>query len=383
MDIEAIKKLTMDGVQARIAEINTELDSDDADLEALTAELDALEARKAALDDAAQQRNALRSRVAAGAGTPRAAAPVSFGGESRSEAADRLVRENRMSMPLFKENRSVLVSSGKLATPTAVFPEIGELPQVISSIIDDVDVIDASGTGSWKFPYKTTDAVAADVTEGSTIGGTGSAYDYVTINPGEWGVLDEISNQVKKMTPVAYAGAVQRSAYLALRKKAKAKITAAILASELAQNIYSLALDKDFVRSVVLGFGGDEDVGGQTKLYLCKADLETLGKVRGTNEKKPVFEITYTDANNGVIKDGGMQIAFSLNASLTTGTQLYGQPGTVKMLLWDNYEISTDDGGDYFKRNVMGVRGLQTAGADLTVYHGMQILHQAAAPSGE
>lgn len=378
MKIEDINALDITGVEQRIAQIKTELDAEDADLDALGAELDALEARRGALEAAAQRRGELRSRVAAGAGTPRQ--PAAGGSENRNEVSQRLVRENRMSMPLFKENRSVLVSSGKLATPTAVFPEIGELPQVISSIIDDVDVIDASGTGSWSFPYKKTEAAAADVTEGNTIGGTGSAYDYVQINPSKWGVLDEISSEVKSMTPVNYAAAVQRSAYIALRKKAKEKITAAILASDLAENVYSLALDKDFVRSVVLGFGGDEDVGGQTKLYLCKADLETLGKVRGTNEKKPVFEITYTDANNGVIKDGGMQIAFSLNASLTTGTQLYGQPGTVKLLLWDNYEIKCDEGGDYFKRDVMGVRGKQIAGADLAVYHGMQILHQAAAP---
>lgn len=383
MDIEAIKKLTMDGVQQRIAEINNELDSDDADLDALNAELDALEARKAALDAAAEQRSALRSRVAAGAGTPRAAAPAVNGGEHRSEAADRLMRENRMTLPLFRENRSLLVSSGKLATPTAVYNEIGALPSVISSILDDVDVVDATGTGSWEFPYKKTDAAAADVTEGQTIGGTGATYDYVTVSPAEWGVLDEISNQVKKMTPVAYAASVQNSAYLALRKKAKAVVTNKILASALAETRYSIALDQHFVRNVVLGFDGDESVAGGTKLYLCKADLATLGKVRGTNEKKAVFEITFTDENNGTIKDGGMQIPFSINSTLTEGTQLYGQPKTVKLLLWDNYEITTDEGGDYFKRNMVGVRGLQTAGADLAAWHGMQIIKQSADPEGE
>jgi len=48
------------------------------------------------------------------------------------------------------------------------------------------------------------------------------------------------------------------------------------------------------------------------------------------------------------------------------------------MPMWDNYAVETDEGGDYFKRNMIGIRGLQTANADLVAYHGMQIIKQAA-----
>ena len=378
MTKEQIDALDITGVENRMSEIGNLLDNDDADLDALTAEVEMLEARKKALQEAAQKRTALRSQVAAGAGVVKQDDAQK---EGRSAVADRLVKENRMTLPMFKENRSVLVSSGTLATPKAVYNELGELPSVVSSIVDDVEAIDATGTGSWEFPYQKTNAAAAAVTEGQTVGGTGATFDKVTIGPSEWGVLDEVSNQVKKMTSVAYAAAVQRSAYLALRKKAKENVTAAILASDLAENVYSVALDDKFVRNVVLGYDSDESVAGGTKLYINKADLATLGRVRGTNEKKAVYDITYTDENNGFIKDGGTQIAFSINASVPQGKQLYGKPSTVKMLLWDNYEITTDDGGDYFKRNMLGVRGIQTAGADLAAWHGMQIIHQAAAPA--
>lgn len=293
-------------------------------------------------------------------------------------AADEFRKTNRMNIPMFKENRALLVSSGKLATPTAVSTEIGALPEVVSSIVDDVETIDATGTGTWEFPYKKTGAVATDVTEGQAIGGTGSSYDKTSIGPSEWGVIDEVSNQVNKMTNVAYASAVQNSAYLGLRKKGKEKITAAILASDLAEKRTGIKLDQDYVRSVVLGYDSDESVAGGTKLYINKKDLAVLGKVRGTNEKKALFEIAFTDENNGTIKEGGTVINFSLNSSVPEGTQIYGQPKTVKMLLWGDYEVSTDQGGDYFKRNMMGVRGLATAGAGLTVYHGMQIIKQAA-----
>ena len=102
--------------------------------------------------------------------------------------------------------------------------------------------------------------------------------------------------------------------------------------------------------------------------------------MRGTNEKKAVFEITFDDENNGTITDGGLFVKFSICSDLkASGTgninqMLYGQPGAIDMPLWGNYEVTTDEGGDYFKRNMMGIRGLQTAGAALTKYHAMQVV---------
>jgi hypothetical protein len=77
-----------------------------------------------------------------------------------------------------------------------------------------------------------------------------------------------------------------------------------------------------------------------------------------------------------------MAVAFRILDGLTTGTQFYGQPGTIDMPMWGNYAIETDEGGDYFKRNMIGIKGTQTANADLVALHGMQIVAQAAAPSG-
>ena len=370
-----IKDMTFEDIEARKAEIRSLVESaEDCDVEALSAEVDELEARAAELKENAEARKGIASRVAAGAGIV-----ITDSKTEEVREMPTIYEEFRDAKKMNLEMRSVLVSSGKLATPTAVSEEIAGLPEVISSIVDDVEVIDATGTGAWEFPYKKTGAVAANVTEGQAIAGTASTYDKVTVNPSVWGVLDEVSNQVAKMTPVNYFQAVRDSAYLALRKEAKNKITAAILASNIAETRNSIALDQNYVRDIVLGFDADESVASGTKLYINKHDLAVLGKVRGTGEKKPVFEITFTDENNGQIKDGGTVVNFSINSSLENGVQLYGQPKTVKLLLWDNYEVSTDDGGDYFKRNMLGVRGLQTAGSDLCAYHGMQIIKQAAA----
>ena len=56
MTPEEIRALTIEGVEQRIAAIRTEMESESADIDALTSEVDALEARRTQLHDMAQRR---------------------------------------------------------------------------------------------------------------------------------------------------------------------------------------------------------------------------------------------------------------------------------------------------------------------------------------
>lgn len=64
MSIEEIKNISAEECEARIAEIRSEMNNEDADLEALSAEVDAIEERKALLVKAEEERKALASKVA-------------------------------------------------------------------------------------------------------------------------------------------------------------------------------------------------------------------------------------------------------------------------------------------------------------------------------
>lgn len=275
-----------------------------------------------------------------------------------------------------------LLASGKIAKPTKA-DGINGLAEVASGIVDDVRAISLTGNGAWTAAYKKTDAKAAKVTEGSGIGGTGSTYDYVDIVPTKWGVLDEISKQVKAMTPLAYQASIEESAVIALREYASDVIIQAVLKSSLAEKRNSVKLDEKFIRGLLLNF---RSIGGkgEVKLYLNQSDLATLGEVRGTNEKKPVYEIEFDGGStlSGTIKDGGSAVKFRILDKLETGTQLFGQPMSIDMPMWDNYKIETDEGGEYFKKDLIGIKGTQMANADLVAYHGMQVIKQAAAASG-
>lgn len=67
MKIEEIKSLSAQECEARLAEIKTEMNAENADIEALSAEVDAIEERRKALMQAEEQRKALAQKVATGA----------------------------------------------------------------------------------------------------------------------------------------------------------------------------------------------------------------------------------------------------------------------------------------------------------------------------
>lgn len=347
-------------IEARRAELSTEANSEEVTetrLAEITTEAESLN----------REEMEVRAKMALQTNN---SAPVTAP-ETESKA-DEFMRSGRMVI----ETRQLL-STGKIAKPTQV-GGINGLADTASDIVDDVHAFPLNGVGTWRAAYKKTNAEAADVVEGAAVGGTASTYDYVDINPTEWGVLDEISKQVKKQSPLDYQGAIEESAVIALRDKASAKIIEAITNSTLTQAVTARALDKDYLRNTILGYRPIKGKGA-CKLYICQADLAVLGAVRGTNEKRALYEITFdNDAHtSGTIQEGGMATAFRILDGLTAGTQFYGQPMNIDMPMWGDYAVETDEGGDYFKRSMIGIKGTQTAGADLVAKNGMQKITQA------
>lgn len=269
-----------------------------------------------------------------------------------------------------------LLSTGQIATPTAV-GGVNGLAEIGVGIVDDVKAVALTGNGSYKVAYKATNAAAAAVTDGQPISSTEPTFGVVTINPAEWGTLDTISNQVKKVSPLAYEAEVENSAVIALREYASDKIIAAVQASDLKGTI-TQAIDKDYLTGLLLSYTSIPGKG-EVVLYLNQTDLKALGAVRGTNEKRRLFDITFDQGTtkSGVISENGMACKFRVIDKLTTGTQLFGQPKTIEMPMWDGYKIDTDEGGKYFEANMIAVRGLQTANADLCAKNGMYVVSNA------
>lgn len=274
------------------------------------------------------------------------------------------------------EARAVLVSAGKLATPTEVAGINDIMGARVSSVVDMVKVVDASGMGAYKVAYQKTDAAAATTAEGDEYNGSEPTFDFVEIKPQTETVLSYISKQARKQTPLAYAAKVNESALIALRRRAAAIITEKTLASALNVKLDATALDEKFLRKVALSYGGDESVVGAAVLQINKADLITLGDVRGS-DKKPVYEITpdASNPNTGIIKDGGLSVHYVINSNLT-GKQVYGQMHNFELALFSDYEINVSE--DFaFNKGLLAISGDVELGGDVTVQGGFVVAAQA------
>ena len=288
--------------------------------------------------------------------------------QTAEERAKAFAATERMTIPN-SEARAMLVSSGKIATPTQV-SGINELNNEVSSIVDMVDIEDCEGMGSDKVAYEFTAPTAGVTSEGEAYSEGETVVDYVEIKPSTITTISDISRQVRKQSPLKYEEKVRKNALLALRKKASAIIIEKVLASALNITKALTAIDEKTLRTIALNYGGSENVIGQAVLFLNKVDLVKFGDVRGS-DKKPVYEIT-PDASNpniGTIKDGGLSVKYCINSNLAEGKLVYGQPAKAKLDLFGNYEVSVSE--DFkFDKGLLTIRGNADIGCDVVFKDG-------------
>lgn len=388
-----VSEMIIEELRARRAQIREELNKPDADLDALEAEAAEISERMASYEKE-QHRTRIAQAVADGAGERLEISAKPEEGATQ-ERARKLMENKRVALPV-KEVRSVLVSGGKLATPTEVSGINDIVGAGVSSIVDMVKVVNCEGMGKNRVAYvKANTDAAADQTEGSAATTKEPTFDYVDIAPESVAVLSQISKQAKKQSPLNYAGKVQEQALLALRKKAASIITEAMKASELVTTVDATVagakgvIDEKTLRRLTLAYGGDESVVGSAVLFLNKTDLIAFGDVRGTNEKKAVYEITPDGANpnTGVIKDGGLSVRYCINSSLSacagasqpasSGSDLltmcYGNPMCFELDLFSDYEIMVSE--DFaFDKLMDTIRGDVELGGDVVVQDGFVFL---------
>ncbi len=288
--------------------------------------------------------------------------------ESAEARAKAFAETERMTIPN-SEARAMLVSSGKIATPTQV-SGINEINNEVSSIVDMVDIEDCEGMGSDKVAYEFTAPEAGVTSEGAAYTEGKTVVDYVEIKPSTITTISDISRQVRKQSPLKYEEKVRKNALLALRKKASAIIVEKVLASELNVAVPLTAIDEKTLRTIALNYGGDENVIGQAVLFLNKKDLVKFGDVRGS-DKKPVYEITpdSSNPNIGTIKDGGLTVKYCINSNLAEGKLIYGQPAKAKLDLFGNYEVTVSE--DFkFDKGLLTIRGNADIGCDVVYKDG-------------
>lgn len=390
--------MTIEQILARLAEIDKAIDTATGD------DLTSLETESRSLCDElenikaeAKCKQEMRTKIAEGAGTkipftaPQAVPQIS----DAEKRAKELAETRKMNIDA-EQARSVLVSSGTLATPTEV-AGINDIPGAkYSSIIDMCKVVNCTGMSTYRVAYTATDASEAPTqTEGTNTGLTQAlgTFAFVDITPTSVAVIDYISKQTKRQTPLQYATKVHAQALTALRKEAALIATTALKSSTLNTTLNAKVasskgvVDETTLRKIALAYGGDESVIGGAVLFLNKDDLTAFGDVRGTGDKKAVYEITpdTSNPNTGIIKDGGLSVRYCINSNLTAChntsqsqsanivTMLYGNPQCLEIGLFSDYEIKVSE--DFaFDKLMDAIRGNVEIGAGVTVKNGFVAL---------
>lgn len=299
---------------------------------------------------------------------------------------------------------SVLIGTDTLAQPTGVGTNIHDNNAAVSSILGMVNVQDLEGCAEWQEPYVKEVSTAGVGTDGSAPATSEPVFRVAAIKPTLVNTVAYVSKHINNLTPVAYYNKVQALALDALRRKiielmtngndtffgfktAKNTKNEVIYATK---TVTTATIGETFLRDLVLGSGGDETVGNGV-LQLNKADLVAFGDIRGTNEKKPVYEIipdTATNGNTGVIKDGGLSVPYVINSNLTAlsgsvqgesaiQTMIYGDPYAYMLGLFSKYTVEVDSSYKFAER-LFTVLGEVMAGGNLCKHEGATVVTLAA-----
>lgn len=274
--------------------------------------------------------------------------------------------------------KSVTLATGTLAQPTGAGSTIRDaLGYGVGAIIDQVYVQDLTGMAAYLEPYVISepDATGAKV---STAAGTARAasadptFGVSKISPYELSTTSYVDKNIARLTPANYYAKVFNMAMKAMRRDTVKMIfngdgqstndmfgikTAKNMAgSSIFATINVEGVNEDLLTELMFAYGGDEELGGNCRLYLNKKDLQALGKIRGTNEKGRLFDIVPDAANPniGTIRDGGIIVPYSISKQLTAlsastkgdsaiQTMVYGDPQNYELGLFGDYTVRVDE----------------------------------------
>lgn len=309
--------------------------------------------------------------------------------------------------------KSVTLATGTLAQPTGAGTNIRDpLGNGVGAIIDQVYVQDLTGMASYLEPYVISefDASGADVATAAGTARTPSSdptYGVAKISPYELTTTSYVDRNISRLTPANYYAKTFAMAMRALRRDTVKmifngdgqstnndmfgiKTAKNVAGSTIFSTLNVTAVDADLLTNLMFAYGGDEELGGNCRLYLNKADLLALGKLRGTNEKRRLFDIV-PDAGNpntGTIREGGTIVPYSIASNLTAlssssagssaiQTMVYGDPMNYELGLFGDYTVRVDESVKAVER-MLTILGDAMVGGNLIVDKGFVVATVAA-----
>lgn len=322
----------------RIAELDTELET--ATVERI-AEID--KEAKGLISERNKLEVELRQETRAGfaAGTP----------EERPGVTDQDMEERARTL---KQGRAISIDGVDLLSINHQASNINQTFNQVSTLVDQIGVTALNGGESFKQAYVKGYGIGGYTAEGVTYTNSEPTWDYVEINKAKITAYTEISEEFEKLAPAYYLAEVKKNLQISLKKKLAVEVLAGdgstghlvgifdathATAIETAKDISISAIDENTLDDLIFAYGGNEDLSDGV-LILSKADLRAFAKVRGTQDKKRVYNV---DTNAKTI-DGIPYVINSAITPLATATagayvMAYGSLQSYKLVSFSAVEL--------------------------------------------
>lgn len=288
---------------------------------------------------------------------------------------------------------STTVATGSIVEPVGADSTIRNAMNRPTTLIDLVQPEILTGMSGYEVPYVVAD-MAANGSDIATAAGqartaTDPTFRKAKLSPYEVNVTSLVDRNLRRISPANYAAKIQEMAMQSLRRKINALIVngdgqgtpdmfgITNAKNTDAENIFAsvsvgAAIGADTLTSLVYAYGGDEELGGNARLLLSKRNLEAFGKLRGTNEKRKLFEIIPDGPSTGRIVDGGLIVPYVLTSAIGDTTLAYGDPMNYMLGLFGDYSIRVDTSVKAIER-MDAILGDVFVGGNLAVHHGFVV----------
>lgn len=312
---------------------------------------------------------------------------------------------------VYQASKQITLATGTIVQPTGAGADIRDpLGNVVSSIVDEVYVQDLTGMSAFLEPYVISEVDAKGGKVATTAGtartvSTDPKFGVAKISPYELTVTTYVDRNISRLSPANYYEKIRSMAMRAMRRKLSDLIVngdgqgspdmfgiknAKNVAGE---NIFAAleitgGVTENLLTELFFAYGGDETIGANARLYCNKTDLRALGKIRGAQDKKRVFDIQPESGNpnRGMIVDGGTMIPYAVNSFLTAldgagtsaQTMVYGDPMNYELGLFGEFTVRVDESVKAVER-MFTILGDAMVGGNLVVDKGFVV---ATTPSG-
>lgn len=287
-----------------------------------------------------------------------------------------------------KQGRSITVGSSHILLPSYESDQIDKPKfRVVSELLEKVKVVNFKGGESHSVPLLTAYGTGGYTAEGGNANAAEPTFATVTIAKAKITAYAEVSEEVLKLPAADYEQAILEALRFALQKKIAIELVngeggtnklVGFTASDTycpavpdASKLSLSAIDQNTLDTVLYGYGGDEEVGDDGVLILNKLTLKALAAVRGTNEKKRVYDVDY---KNKTI-DGIPYIISSALPAFSAASNndiviAYGHLSAIELDIFSDVEVKRSD--DYkFKEGIIAYKGEVFAGSNVTSWKGL------------